>query len=670
MGLFDDIADAYTGAKTSKDFSPQTKSFMKSNKPKDKKVKQAIKKAEDRGKVIRQRERDKGNDPDKTLQTQDQVVEQIKEQAKEGPLSQEQLKAVSDPAGSRLATLGLLPGQKQTFNFKNLLKPQILTGIANAADLIFGNKVVGQNTLEKLYQAQQQGIPAEYVIRNLNNKEFNELVNIVEKLKDPNAKGSFLANTLKIDGEPVANIGDLLTTAQSGIPTAADPTALKVLELRKNNPDLTFTQSLGFGTPDDFTSQVDAKKALGPRLDKVIQTQNPELYYGDTEDGGYGFKPTNRQELEMLASMDLQKAKELPNSSGLVREIANARMELDRMKGDRGGDRDPISGQQPSEPTVPTDPTDPTDPADPSNQFVSRPGAFYTFFDPVLGKYRTGTYDEYLQYVTAKDGGIIQLQEGGDPMEEAEADNVRDRAAGLRQLIADIKEFSNVKPETEGQMKVKEETDKMLKDELMKPLPLGSGIMMAENDQPAESLYREDLGPFKKLGDSALSLFMEPLRKSNIGTGSPADFIDEAINTLIAQERLRPGTSYDDLTDKGKELVTQMAEQISRAERTRPDGGLQMDEIQADPIMYEDPRGKLGFEQINPVYKMREGMPERYEQINPVLKNVRFPEEPKMFNVANGGIIALKDGGMDDMMQADSLMFRDPSDEGEWEYNV
>jgi hypothetical protein len=25
---------------------------------------------------------------------------------------------------------------------------------------------------------------------------------------------------------------------------------------------------------------------------------------------------------------------------------------------------------------------------------------------------------------------------------------------------------------------------------------------------------------------------------------------------------------------------------------------------------------------------------------------------------------------MDDMMAADSLMFRDPSDEGEWEYNV
>jgi hypothetical protein len=44
--------------------------------------------------------------------------------------------------------------------------------------------------------------------------------------------------------------------------------------------------------------------------------------------------------------------------------------------------------------------------------------------------------------------------------------------------------------------------------------------------------------------------------------------------------------------------------------------------------------------------------------------------EPTMYEVADGGIIGLKDGGMNDMMQADSLMFRDPSDEGQWEYNV
>jgi len=42
----------------------------------------------------------------------------------------------------------------------------------------------------------------------------------------------------------------------------------------------------------------------------------------------------------------------------------------------------------------------------------------------------------------------------------------------------------------------------------------------------------------------------------------------------------------------------------------------------------------------------------------------------RMLEAANGGIIGLKEGGMNDMMQANSLMFNDPSDEGQWEYNV
>jgi hypothetical protein len=552
---------------------------------------------------------DKGNIKLERDQRSDKVKQDELDQARE------------TKADLRLAELGKLDSQKSKFKFSDALGSGPLMGTLSGFSLLFGDDVVAQNQLEKIYQAQQAGIPISKVIGDMSNKEFNTLLNTANKLNDPSAQ-AFLANTLKIDGEPVANIGDLLTTVQGGIPTAADPTAIEVLNQRADNPDLTFGQQLkGIfgGLPEDYMSQADAKKALGPRLDKIIQSQNPELYYGDTDEGGYGFRATDPFEIERLSKMKLGAE---GNSKGLDRAIMDAQNQMRARRGNNNqGDPDPVSGQQPGEPT---DPTTPDDPTTPENQFVSTPGAFYTFFDPVLGRYRTGTYDEYLQYVTAKDGGIIQLQEGGDPMEEAEADNVRDRAAGLRELVADIKEFSNVKPETEGQMKVKEETDKIFRDKLMEPVPLGSGIMMAENDQSAQNLYRDDLGIMGKIGDSTLSFFMEPFRKSNIGEGSPADFIDEAINTLIAQERLRPGTSYDDLTDKGKELVTQMAEQISRAERVKPDARKQM-------IDYE-----------------------------------RAAEMSK----ANGGIIGLKDGGMDDMMQADSLMFRDPSDEGEWEYNV
>ena len=552
---------------------------------------------------------DKGNIKLERDQKSDKVKQDELEQARE------------TKADLRLAELGKLDSQKSKFKFSDALGSGPLMGTLSGFSLLFGDDVVGQNQLEKIYQAQQAGIPISKVIGEMSNKEFNTLLNTANKLNDPSAQ-AFLANTLKIDGEPVANIGDLLTTVQGGIPTAADPTAIEVLNQRADNPDLTFGQQLkGIfgGLPEDYMSQADAKKALGPRLDKIIQSQNPELYYGDTDEGGYGFRATDPFEIERLSKMKLGAE---GNSKGLDRAIMDAQNQMRARRGNNNqGDPDPVSGQQPGEPT---DPTTPDDPTTPENQFVSTPGAFYTFFDPVLGRYRTGTYDEYLQYVTAKDGGIIQLQEGGDPMEEAEADNVRDRAAGLRELVADIKEFSNVKPETEGQMKVKEETDKIFRDKLMEPVPLGSGIMMAENDQSAQNLYRDDLGIMGKIGDSTLSFFMEPFRKSNIGEGSPADFIDEAINTLIAQERLRPGTSYDELTDQGKELVTQMAEQISRAERVKPDARKQMIDYQ------------------------------------------RADEMSK----ANGGIIGLKDGGMDDMMQADSLMFRDPSDEGEWEYNV
>jgi hypothetical protein len=618
----------------------------------------------------KQKADDKGNIKLERDQRSDKVKQDELDQAKE------------TKADLRLAELGKLDSQKSKFKFTDALGSGPLMGTLSGFSLLFGDDVVGQNQLEKIYEAQQAGIPISKVIGEMSNKQFNTLLNTANKLNDPSAQ-AFLANTLKIDGEPVANIGDLLTTVQGGIPTAADPLAIDVLNKRANNPDLTIGQQLkGIfgGLPEDYTSQVDAKKALGPRLDKIIQSQNPELYYGDTDEGGYGFRATDPFEVERLSKMKLGAE---GNSKGLDRAIMDAQNQMRARRGNNNqGDPDPISGQQPSDPSDPTDPTDPTTPADPGNQFVSTPGAFYTFFDPVLGRYRTGTYDEYLQYVTAKDGGIIQLQEGGDPMEEAQADNVRDRAAGLRELVADIKEFSNVKPETEGQMEVKKTTDKMLRDELMKPVPLGSGIMMAENDQPAESLYREDLGPFKKFGDSALSLFMEPLRKSNIATGSPNDYIDEAINTLIAQERLRPGTSYDQLTDQGKELVFKMAESIAIAERTKPDGRLQMNEIQVDPInMFEDPQGRGNFYLEKPVYKMIEGMPEDLQQMKPFMQGPTqdYTDRPltgintpdiRMLEAANGGIIGLKDGGMDDMMAADSLMFKDPSDEGEWEYNV
>jgi hypothetical protein len=105
-------------------------------------------------------------------------------------------------------------------------------------------------------------------------------------------------------------------------------------------------------------------------------------------------------------------------------------------------------------------------------------------------------------------------------------------------------------------------------------------------------------------------------------------------------------------------------------------------EIQVDPInMFKDPQGRGNFYLEKPVYKMIEGMPEDLQQMKPFMQGPTqdYTDRPltgintpdiRMLEAANGGIIGLKDGGMDDMMAADSLMFKDPSDEGEWEYNV
>ena len=113
-------------------------------------------------------------------------------------------------------------------------------------------------------------------------------------------------------------------------------------------------------------------------------------------------------------------------------------------------DPDPISGTQPGagggddsggsdEGT--TDPA--TDP-----DYTPPPQNYYTFFDPNLGRYRSGTYDEYLQYVTAKDGGIIQLQQGGtdeDPIANAPGGVLpQGRKTQLEDLFEARKEIQNL----------------------------------------------------------------------------------------------------------------------------------------------------------------------------------------------------------------------------------
>tara|TARA_R100001591_G_scaffold13026_1_gene19138 strand:+ start:1746 stop:3488 length:1743 start_codon:yes stop_codon:yes gene_type:complete len=308
-------------------------------------------------------------------------------------------------------------------------------------------------------------------------------------------------------------------------------------------------------------------------------------------------------------------------------------------KRQKDGDPDPISGTQPG--VDDDEGTSTTDPGTDQN-FIPQQQNFFTFFDPTTGRYRSGTYDEYLKYVTAKDGGIIQLSQGGDdedPIAENKKVNLRNILAFIRENKDLREELKNMDTETKDQELVRKDSQRLLDEEdktlaqMLKRrfsdlegitgLTVGSPIRTAEEDQPAKDFLnieippdqgpalREDLGPLGKVTDSGISLLMEALRKSDISTGSANQFIEEALNNFVAAGVIPPNTTYQQLTDPFKDLVTREAAKIAEAEN--------MKQIQ----------GKF-----------------------------------------NGGIIGLKKGGMNDMMDADSLMFKDPSDEGEWEYNV
>ena len=329
----------------------------------------------------------------------------------------------------------------------------------------------------------------------------------------------------------------------------------------------------------------------------------------------------------------------------------------------RGGDPDPISGSQGGEGDDGT--TDPgTDPV-----YTPPPQNYFTFFDPNLGRYRSGTYDEYLQYVTAKDGGIIQLQEGGTPPNAPGGVLPQGRKEQLEDLFKARREIQNLDTPTDSERKgssmIMAEIDDRAKDisDISK-----EGIMMAMRDQPAKDLFaannpdmgpalREDLSFPKKIGDSAMSLFMEAVRKSDITEGSANQFIEEALNNFVAAGIIPPNTSYDQLTDPFKDLITREAAMIAKSENMR-----------AQEIGM---KGPVIDPQTAP-YIMQEGKREEFDRINPIFRGIPVQEQgaPNMYEVADGGIIGLKDGGMNDMMAADSLMFKDPSDEGEWEYNV
>lgn len=230
---------------------------------------------------------------------------------------------------------GFDPSQQYKFSLQNILKDGTSFGnLMGMASTIFGDDVVGQSMLEKFKTAIDEGKDIQQVIDNLTNKEYKQYVYLQSKLDNPEVTGGFLGNTLKIDGEDTGiKIKSLLESTDEGIFGLDDPLIKNVQSQLANNPELSFLQNIGIGTPDEFMNQTEALKALGPRATESLKTLNPEKYYGDVSEGGFGFKPTTNQELEALAKMDIGTNVEAGNK-GLVNAIAAARFQLRQGKSD------------------------------------------------------------------------------------------------------------------------------------------------------------------------------------------------------------------------------------------------------------------------------------------------------------------------------------------------
>ena len=340
----------------------------------------------------------------------------------------------------------------------------------------------------------------------------------------------------------------------------------------------------------------------------------------------------------------------------------------------RKGDPDPISGAQPGSEGGEGDDMIASSSTDPGSGTVPYSPAlqnFYTFFDPTLGRYRSGTYDEYLQYVTAKDGGIIQLNQGGtneDPT--ASNDNLSgfvDDKVRIADLYKAREEIMNLVPSIDPKTGLPRQSEVEGKEMILKDIDakidqlLNSAARMAEEDQPVRDIFgkaKESLdGIFQNLKGR------RGLAEDPVTTASTIvlDNRDKKLKVVPINretlEMIENGTYSQTTREAVESGVMVSPSPISDRRLVNPDTNDQIDDMMRDQF-------------INRLYEEALEFQRQMEKERGT--TIRDPKTNKVigYNVADGGIIGLKEGGMNDMMQADSLMFKDPSDESEWEYNV
>ena len=335
-----------------------------------------------------------------------------------------------------------------------------------------------------------------------------------------------------------------------------------------------------------------------------------------------------------------------------------------------------------------------------------------TFFNPELGKYVTGTYQDYLPFVQAKDGGIIGLADGG-PAEEMSVpdlnsfrpgevmsnpggmpymDQETDEMLSSQDLREDLDDVNRIMPDS-GIAKLlgrfqKEADIASNTNDTRQFLTNGIGLFYNKNTRQSEvhdmsnpeskEMLMKGILEFEKEITSEQEMFPPTLEADyrnmedfTIPKAPNRMSSEPGITSIPGADRVIEGTTMEDVNipsdmRPGMETNDPMLmfpENPNRQEML----------FASEPQQAGEGIGSIIIDAIRRSVENGSMTPRQGEIAIQNMLESMGPKQIDLFTGARGGIIGLGDGGMSnpmDMQAMDDMMFKDPEDDQEWEYNV
>ena len=335
-----------------------------------------------------------------------------------------------------------------------------------------------------------------------------------------------------------------------------------------------------------------------------------------------------------------------------------------------------------------------------------------TFFNPELGKYVTGTYQDYLPFAQAKDGGIIKLANGGPPEEMSVPDlnsfrpgEVMSNPGGMpymdqetgemlssQDLREDLDDVNRIMPDS-GIAKLlgrfqKEADIASNTNETRQFLTNGIGLFYNKNTRQSEvhdmsnpeskEMLMKGILEFEKEITSEQEMFPPSLEADyrnmedfTIPKAPNRMSSEPGITSIPGADRVIEGTTMEDVNipsdmRPGMETNDPML-------RYPEDSNRQEMLFASEPQQAGEGLGSIIIDAIRRSVENGSMTPREGEIAIQNMLESMGPKQIDLFTGARGGIIGLGDGGMSnpmDMQAMDDMMFKDPEDGEEWEYNV